>query len=320
MQRKLISNLINLNLKNLPISESIKTIQTTMELAAKDTRKYIEYLDQLDGLASSGLNFQQIQSKKTKIIYDLKRLAERTAENQETIAQITLEDMQRQIVDLEQIIGDMPSQIDERFVFYNFDLSNDVTLQVKNQFQVDSFNHLVELVQMPKWKYTYYHLEFGPLNLLLCQYMPVTTQTSSLSIPVAKYSDPAKSFLKSIQHRWGKSTPVKREVIHLFTPSEHRLGLDMGALLQTEAREFSAYQPHKSDEAQQLPKIIYDFINMYGINGHYAVHLFRQRNRSLIFLAPTLIEPAKGVLAFGTHGNSSTESSTGLVMPQTFLV
>ena len=38
-----------------------------MELAAKDTRKYIEYLDQLDGLASSGLNFQQVQFRKTKI-------------------------------------------------------------------------------------------------------------------------------------------------------------------------------------------------------------------------------------------------------------
>ena len=55
MRRKLTPNLINLNLKNLPISESIKTVQTTMELTAKDTRKYIEYLDQLDGLASSGL-------------------------------------------------------------------------------------------------------------------------------------------------------------------------------------------------------------------------------------------------------------------------
>ena len=288
-----------------------------MELAAKDTRKYIEYLDQLDGLASSGLNFQQVQFRKTKIIHDLKKLAERTAENQETIAQITLEDMQRKIVDLEQMIGDMPSQIDERFVFYNFDLSNDMTLRVKNQFQIDNFNHLVELVEMPKWKYTYYHLKFGHLNLLLCQYMPATTQMSSLSIPVAKYSDPANSFLKSIQHRWGKSIPVKREVIHLFGPSEQRL--DMGALLQTEARNFSAYQPHKSDEAQQLPKIIYDFINMYGINGHHAVHLFRQRNRSLIFLAPTLIEPAKGILAFPTHGASLAESGIGLAWPQTFL-
>ena len=58
-------------------------------------------------------------------------MAERTAENQETIAQITLEDMQRKILDLEQMIGDMPSQIDERFVFYNFDLSNDMTLRVQ---------------------------------------------------------------------------------------------------------------------------------------------------------------------------------------------
>ncbi len=311
------TNLTGLNLKNLPVSESIKRVQTTIELATKDVRKYIEYLEQLDELASSGLNFQQVQERKTRLIYDLKRLAERTADNQETITRLILEDMHRQTVDLEQVVGEMPSQIDARFVFYNFDLSNEIALQVKDQFEVDSFNQLVNLVRMPKWKYAYFHLKFGQLHLLVCQYVSATKQLPELSIPVATYADPANGFWESIQHRWGKPLSIIREVIHLFTPVVKQL--DMGVALQTEDRKVQAYQPHASDQVNQLTKIIYDFINMYGISNCHVVHLFRQRNRSLIFLAPTLIEPSNGRLIFPAQLTNPTQAKTNLTQPQIFL-
>jgi len=318
MQKQWIHNLIGSNNQHTTPSESLKQIQTAIEISAKDLRLYMEYLDRLDVLTASGLNFQKVQEEKARLIYDLNQLIDRTIQNQEIISRSILDQIYQQVVELEQVIGEPTTQIDSRFMFYNFDLSNEILLQVAEEYEVETFADLIDLVRMPKWHYAYFHLSLGNLHLLICQYASSDNPLQQLSIPVSSFIDPPGGVFDSLQRRWGKQPPVKREILHFFTPSDQPAQYQkMGFPLETETWQIESYSPHAANQVDQLPKIIYDFINVYGIQGRQVVHLLRQRNRSVIFLFTDLLQPTESLFKFPTELTTLPKAKTKT--PQIFL-
>jgi len=318
MQKQWIHNLIGSNNQHTTPSESLKQIQTAIEISAKDLRLYMEYLDRLDVLTASGLNFQKVQEEKARLVYDLNQLIDRTIQNQEIISRSILDQIYQQVVELEQVIGEPTTQIDSRFMFYNFDLSNEILLQVAEEYEVETFADLIDLVRMPKWHYAYFHLSLGNLHLLICQYVSSENPLQQLSIPVSSFIDPPSGVFDSLQRRWGKQPPVKREILHLFTPSDQPAQYQkMGLPLETETWQIESYSPHAANQVDQLPKIIYDFINVYGIQGRQVVHLLRQRNRSVIFLFTDLLQPTESLFKFPTELTTLPKAKTKT--PQIFL-
>ena len=318
MQKQWIHNLIGSNNQHTIPSESLKQIQTAIEISAKDLRLYMEYLDRLDVLTASGLNFQKVQEEKARLVYDLNQLIDRTIQNQEIISRSILDQIYQQVIELEQVIGEPTTQIDSRFMFYNFDLSNEILLQVAEEYEVETFADLIDLVRMPKWHYAYFYLSLGNLHLLICQYASSDSPLQQLSVPVSSFIDPPDGIFDSLQRRWGKQPPVKREVLHLFTPSGQPTRYQkMGLPLETETWQIEAYLPYAANQADQLPKIIYDFINIYGIQGRQVVHLLRQRNRSVIFLFTDLLQPTESLFKFPTELTTLPKAKTKT--PQIFL-
>ena len=106
---------------------------------------------------------------------------------------------------------------------------------------------------------------------------------------MSSYVAPPAGALRGLKRAWNKlfKSPNK-SVLHLFHDSRPKSLL--GTFKGRSSVPIGPYSPHQYSELDQLPKIIYDFINIYGISGCIHVHLLKRKDQCAIFTTQRHVE------------------------------
>ena len=270
-------------------SDSLKKTLSELDLLTEDFEKSDNFVGQIEHLIAAPLEFDIFQRKIARLVEDLKVITERTARNHRYLTD-TIEDAYGQATELQNIIGETYDSVSARFKFWLHSFQAKDQHDGQKSREVPNFSEFLDLLAEKPARYAYFLASFKSKPLLVCQYIPPSTEprkniTHSLSSYVAP---PAGSF-RRIKRAWNKlfKSPNK-SVLHLFRNSRPMSSL--GTFKGRSPVLIGPYTPHQHSELDQLPKIIYDFINIYGISGCIHVHLLKREDQCAIFTTQRQVE------------------------------
>ena len=270
-------------------SDSLKKTLSELNLLTEDFEKSDNFVDQIEHLIAAPLEFDIFQRKIARLVEDLKAITERTARNHRYLTD-TIEDAYGQATELQNIIGETYDSVSARFKFWLHSFQTKDQHEGQKSREIPNFPEFLDLLAEKPARYAYFLASLKSKPLLICQYVPPGTDprkniTHSLSSYVAP---PAGSF-RRIKRAWNKlfKSPNK-SVLHLFRNSRPKSSL--GTFKGRSPVLVGPYTPHQHSELDQLPKIIYDFINIYGISGCIHVHLLKCEDQCAIFTTQRHVE------------------------------
>lgn len=265
-------------------SEALKKALLGLNLLLEDFEKSGSLLNQIENFVSFPLESDMFRRKVMHLIESIKIIAERAIENHQYLAD-NLEDVYRQTVELEKAIGETHESIDVRFTFWLHMFGSDNPREAGMSRKISTFSEFLNSLVEKHSSYAYFLAPFGSTPLLICRYLPLDANLKHFESDTLQFSayvaSPTGS-LQSLKRAWNKlfKSPNK-SVFHLFRNS--RTNASIGTFKQRSSIRLQPYRPHRYNEPDQLPKIVYDFINLYGISGRRRVHLLKGDDKWAVF-------------------------------------
>ena len=263
-------------------SESLKKTLLELKLLAEDFEKSDDFVDQIEHLIAAPLGFDLFQRKIVRLIEHLRVITERAAENHRYLAD-TIEDTYGHALELINIVGETHASINARFKFWVHSFHIGDQGEEQKSRELSNFSEFLDLFAEKQARYAYFLASFKSKPLLICRYIPPDTEPEdNITYSLSSYVAPPSGSFRSLKRAWNKlfKSPDK-SVLHLFRDSRPKSSL--GTFKGRSPVLVGPYAPHQHSELYQLPKIIYDFINIYGISGCIHVHLLKREDQCAIF-------------------------------------
>ena len=270
-------------------SESLKKTLLELNLLAEDFEKSDNFVDQIEHLIAAPLEFEIFQRKIGHLTENLKVITGRAAENHRYLAD-TIEDTYGHALELINVIGETHASINARFKFWLHSFQTGDQREEQKSRELSNFAEFLDLLAEKPARYAYFLASFKSKPLLICRYIPPDTEPqNNITYSLSSYVAPPSGSLRSLKRAWNKlfKSPNK-SVLHLFhsSPPQSALGTFKGRSPVL----VGPYAPHQHSELDQLTKIIYDFINVYGISGCIHVHLLKREDQCAIFTTQRHVE------------------------------
>ena len=270
-------------------SESLKKTLSELNLLTEDFEKSDNFVDQIGHLIAAPLEFDIFQKKIIRLIENLKVITGRASENNRYLAG-TIKDAYGYAIELQNIIGETHTSINARFKFWLHSFQTESQRKEQKSRQIPSFSEFLDLLAEKPARYAYFLASFKSKPLLICRYIPPDTKPqNNVTYSLSSYVVPPSGSFRSLKRAWNKlfKSPNK-SVLHLFHESRPKPLL--GTFKGRSPVLVAPYSPHQYSELDQLPKIIYDFINLYGISGCIHVHLLKREDQCAIFITQRQVE------------------------------
>ncbi len=263
-------------------SESLRKTLSELNLLTEDFEKSDNFVGQIEHLIVAPLEFDIFQRKITRLVENLKIIAERTARNHRYLTD-TIEDAYGQAIELQNIIGETYASVNARFKFWLHSFQTRDQSEEQKSREISNFLEFLDLLAEKPARYAYFLASFKSKPLLICQYIPPDTEPrKNISYSLSSYVAPPSGSFRSLKRAWNKlfKSPNK-SVLHLFHSSRPKSSI--GTFKGRSSVSVGPYAPHQHSEIDQLHKIIYDFINIYGISGCIHVHLLKREDQCAVF-------------------------------------
>ena len=270
-------------------SESLKKTLSELNLLAEDFEKSDNFVDQIEHLIAAPLEFDIFQRKIMRLIENLKIITERAVENHHYLVD-TIEDTYRHAIVLIDVIGETHASINARFKFWLHSFQAGDQSEGQKSRELSNFSEFLDLLAEKPAHYAYFLASFKSKPLLICQYIPPDTKPqNNITYSLSSYVAPPSGSFRSLKRAWNKlfKSPNK-SVLHLFHNSSPQSSL--GTFKGRSPVSIGPYSPHQYSELDQVPKIIYDFINIYGISGCIHVHLLKREDQCVVFTTQRHVE------------------------------
>ena len=271
------------------ISESLKKTLSELNLLAEDFEKSDNFVNQIEHLIAAPLEFDIFQRRILRLIENLKVITGRVAENRRYLAD-TIEDTYGHAIELINVIGETHASINARFKFWLHSFQTGDQHEEQKSRELSNFSEFLDLLDEKPARYAYFLASFKSKPLLICRYIPPDTDPpKNITYSLSSYVAPPSGPFRGLKKAWYKlfKSPNK-SVLHLFQNSRPKSSL--GTFKGRSPVLVRPYAPHQHSELDQLPKIIYDFINIYGISGCIHVHLLKREDQCAIFTTQRHVE------------------------------
>ena len=270
-------------------SESLRKTLSELNLLAEDFEKSDNFVGQIEHLIAAPLEFDIFQRKIVRLVEDLKVITERIARNHRYLTD-TIENAYGQATELQNIIGETYDSVSARFKFWLHPFQTKDQHEGQKSREIPNFSEFLDLLTQKPARYVYFLASLKSKPLLICQYIPPDTEPrKNITYSLSSYVAPPSGSFRRLKRAWNKlfKSPNK-SVLHLFhnSPPKSSLGTFKGRL----SVSVSPYSPHQHSEVDQLHKIIYDFINIYGISGCIHVHLLKREDQCAVFITQRHVE------------------------------
>ena len=270
-------------------SDSLKKTLLELNLLAEDFEKSDDFVDQIEHLIAAPLEFGIFQRKIGRLIENLKIITGRAAENHRYLAG-TLDDTYRHTLELINVIGETHDSINARFKFWLHSFHTGDQHEDRKSRELSNFAEFLDLFAEKPARYAYFIASFKSKPFLICQHIPPDTEPqNNITYSLSSYVAPPSGSFRSLKRAWYKlfKSPNK-SVLHLFRDSHPKSSL--GTFKGRSPVLVGPYTPYQHSELDQLTKIIYDFINIYGISGCIHVHLLKREDQCAIFTTQRHVE------------------------------
>ena len=270
-------------------SETLKKVLLELNLLTEDFEKSDDFVDQIERLIAAPLEFDIFQRKIVRLIENLRVIAVRAAENHRYLAD-TIEDAYSQAIALQNIVGETHASVNARFKFWLHSFQAEHQGEGQKSREIADFSELLDLFAEKQARYAYFLASFKSKPLLICRYIPPDTNPqNNVAYFLSSYVAPPAGSFRVLKRAWNKlfKSPNK-SVLHLFRDSRPKSLL--GTFKGRSPVLVRPYIPYQHSELDQLPKIIYDFINIYGISGCIHVHLLKREDQCAIFITQRHVE------------------------------
>lgn len=268
------------NQSKITPSNQIKNMKLTLELLTEDLHKTQMCLDQLKPLLSSPIDLG-VERDSLDFIDNLYALAKRTEDNYQRMDS-RIDNLSEEIEKLEQAVSESYNSINERFNFWLHDVAN-------NKSESVDFLEFSRSIKSNGLNYVYFlNRLVGDNNILICMPIPAGINrldfVSNQSLAYSKYVKNPEKWLKLLRKIWHKIfRKPNKWIYHLF--SSPRKDRTVGTFKGKDNSTLEEYLPFKYDDPDQLLKILYDFINMHGINGRNCANLITDRKIYALFMS-----------------------------------
>ena len=270
-------------------SETLKKVLLELNLLTEDFEKSDDFVDQIERLIAAPLEFDIFQRKIVRLIENLRVIAVRAAENHRYLAD-TIEDAYSQAIALQNIVGETHASVNARFKFWLHSFQAEHQREGQKSREIADFSELLDLFAEKQARYAYFLASFKSKPLLICRYIPPDTNPqNNITHFLSSYVVPPSGSFRVLKRAWNKlfKSPNK-SVLHLFRDSRPKSLL--GTFKGRSPVLVRPYIPYQHSELDRLPKIIYDFINIYGISGCIHVHLLKREDQCAIFITQRHVE------------------------------
>ena len=271
------------------VSEILKKTLSELSLLTEDFEKSDSFVDQIEHLIAAPLEFDIFQRKIVRLTENLKVITERAVSNHRYLTDV-IEDTYARAIELENIIGETAASVSTRFKFWMHSFQTGGQHEEKKSRQISNFLEFLDLLAEESVHYTYFLASFKSKPLLICHYIrPNTEPQKNINYSLSAYVAPPAGSFRRLKRAWNKlfKSPNK-SILHLFHNARPKAAL--GTFKERSPILVAPYTPHQHSELHQLPKIIYDFINIYGISGCIHVHLLKREDQCVIFTTQRQIE------------------------------
>lgn len=270
-------------------SKSLKQVLLELNLLTEDFEKSDSFVNQIGHLTAAPLEFDTFQRKIARLVENLKVITERAVENHRYLAD-SIEDAYGRAIELRNIIGETHARINARFKFWLHSFQTGHQREGQKSREISNFSEFLDLLVEEPARYAYFLASFKSKPLLICRYIPPDTNPqNNVTYSLSSYVAPPSGSFPFLKRTWNKlfKSPNK-SVLHLFRDSRPKSLL--GTFKGRSPVLVGPYFPHRHSELNQLPKIIYDFINIYGISGCIHVHLLKREDQCAIFTTQRHVE------------------------------
>lgn len=270
-------------------SESLRKTLSELNLLTEDLEKSDSFVDEIEQLVAAPLEFDIFQRKVGRLIDQLKLVTGRVSENHRYFAS-TIEDTYGHASELLYVIGETYASINARFKFWLHSFQTGDQPEEQKSREISSFSEFLDLLSEKPAYCTYFLASFKSKPLLICQHVrPDTEPPNDVVCSLSSYVAPPDgsfSVLKRACNKLFKSP--NKSVLHLFRDS--RPNALLGTFKGRSPVLVTPYAPHQYSKLDQLPKIVYDFINLYGISGCVHVHLLKREDQCAVFTTQRRVE------------------------------
>lgn len=270
-------------------SQSLKKTLSDLNLLTEDFEKSDGFVDQIAHLIAAPLEFDIFRRKIVRLTENIKVITERAAKNHRHLTDI-VEDAYQHAIELENIIGETYASVSARFKFWLHSFQTEDQREGKKSHQISNFLEFLDLLAEKPGRYNYFLASFKSKPILICQYIPPDTEPQKdLSYSLSSYVVPPAGSFRGLKRTWNKLFKApNKSILHLFHSSRSKPAL--GTFKGRSPILVRPYTPYQHSELDQLPKIIYDFINIYGISGCIHVHLLKREDQCAIFTTQRHVE------------------------------
>lgn len=270
-------------------SESLRKTLSELNLLTEDFEKSDNFVGQIEHLIAAPLEFDIFQRRIARLVEDLKVITERTARNHRYLTD-TIEDAYGQATELQNIIGETYDSVNARFKFWLHSFQTGNQPKEQKSREISNFSEFLDVFAEKPARYAYFLASLKSKPLLICRYIPPGTKPpNDVAYSLSSYVAPPSGWFRALKRAWNKlfKSPNK-SVLHLFRDSPPKALL--GTFKGRSPILVGPYTPHQHSELDQLPKIIYDFINLYGISGCIHVHLLKREDQCAVFITQRHVE------------------------------
>ena len=272
------------SLVKLPSEEDLKKALLLLDLLVGDFEKSLGFLNQLEHFVSSPLDFKTFERKMTDLIEGTREITERALDNYHYLSG-NLKDIYTiftQTVESENAIGETHESINVRFKFWLHSYRTENAGEGKGSKEIQTFSEFIQLLSNEQSGYTYFISPLGETHFLICQYAPLESSPEKIELHFSTYVEPPDTSFQSLKRAWNKMfSAANKRVYHVFRDSPPNSTI--GTFKERLSVSIPPYTPHRYNYPEQLTKVIYDFINVYGVDGRRHIHLLRHNDKFAVF-------------------------------------
>ncbi len=270
-------------------AEALKQVVLELNLLTEDFEKSDDFMNQIERLIAAPLGFEIFQRKIVRLIENLRLITSRASENHRYLVD-TIKDAYSQAIALQNIIGETYDSVNARFTFWLHSFQREHQQDGQKSREISDFSELLDLFAEKQASYAYFLASFKSKPLLICRHIPPDTNPpNNVTYSLSSYVAPPAGSLRFLKRAWNKAfKSPNTSVLHLFADSRPK---SLFGTFKGRSRVLvGPYAPYQHSELGQLPKIIYDFINIYGISGCRHVHLLKRKDQCVVFTTQQHVE------------------------------
>lgn len=255
-------------------SNQIENLKLTLELLTDDLDKTKMCLDNLKRLVFTPLDLE-VRRNSLNFIDNLYVLLKRTEDNYKRLNS-RIDNFSEATKELEQAVSESYKNINERFNFWLHDLAN-------NKSEHLGFLELTDVIKSNELTYSYFLNRLVNINSYILIGKPIS-DLSNNCFTCSKYVKNSGKLSNPLKKIWYKLFKKPNKLVYyLFNiPRKDKMH---GTFKAKDSLELKEYRPFNYDVPEQLLKILYDFINMYGIDRKNCVNLITDNRVFVLFMS-----------------------------------